>query len=45
MIHFNFSQVEDPNFDNFLEKHAPNGLGLTVEFNLGVENSGKSQGI
>ena len=32
-LKFIFSQVEDPNFENF-------GLGLTVEPNLGLEKSG-----
>ena len=47
-LKFIFSQVEDPNFENFLGKFAPdplNGLGLTVEFNLGLEKSRKSRGI
>ena len=35
---FIFSQVEDPNF----EKTPLNGLGLTVELNLGLEKSRNS---
>ena len=34
-LKFIFNQVEDPNFENF----------LGVELNLGLEKSGKSQGI
>ena len=47
-LKFIFSQVEDPNFENFLGSISPdplNGRGLTVELNLGLEKSGKSQGI
>ena len=40
-LKFIFSQVENPNFDNFLGENAPRlpklGLGLTVELNLGLE--------
>ena len=42
-LKFIFSQVEDPNFENFLGEHAPdslNGFGITVEINLGLEKSG-----
>ena len=40
-LKFIFSQVEDPNFENFLGEHAPlNGLGLSVELNLGLESQG-----
>ena len=47
-LKFVFSQVEDPNFEIFWRSMPPdplNGLGLRVEFNLGLEKSGKSQGI
>ena len=43
-----FSQVEDHNFENFLGEHAPrplNGLGLTLELDISLEKSGKSQRI
>ena len=43
-LKFLFSQVEDPNFENFLGGPCPqtplNGLRLTVELNLGLEKSG-----
>ena len=42
-LKFIFSQVEDPNFENFWGSMSPdplNGLGLTVEINLGLEKSG-----
>ena len=42
-LKFIFSQVEDPSFENFLGKlpQTPlNGLGPTVELNLGLEKSG-----
>ena len=35
---FIFSQVENPNFENFLT--PLNGLGLTVELDIGLEKSG-----
>ena len=47
-LKFVFSQVEDPGFENFLGSMPPdplNGLGSTVELNLGLEKSWKSQGI
>ena len=47
-LKFIFSQVEDPDFENFLGEHAPrplSGLGLMVKLNLGLEKSGKNQGI
>ena len=47
-LKFIFSQVEDPNFETFLGECPPrplNGLGITVEPNLGLEKSGKRQGI
>ena len=42
-LKFIFSQVEDPNFENFLRSMPPdplNGARLTVERNLGLEKSG-----
>ena len=42
-LKFSFSQVEDPNFEDFLGEHATsplNGPRLTVELNLGLEKSG-----
>ena len=42
-LKFIFSQAEDPNFETFLGSMPPdplNGLGLTVELNLGLEMSG-----
>ena len=36
-LKFIFSQVEDPYFEN--------SLGLMIELNLGLEKSGKSQGM
>ena len=38
-LKFIFSQVEDPNVENFLGKHAPqtHPNGLTVELYLGLE--------
>ena len=42
-LKFIFSQVEDPNFENFLgtmPPDPPNDLGLTVELSLGLEKSG-----
>ena len=42
-LKFIFSEVEDPNFENFLGSVPPdplNGLRLTVELNPGLENSG-----
>ena len=47
-LKFIFSQVKNPNFENFLGEHAPRppyGLGLKVELNLGLEKSGKSRGF
>ena len=48
-VKFIFSQLENPNIENFLEEHTPaaplNGLRLTVEFNPSLENSWQSQGI
>ena len=48
-LKFIFSQVEDPNFENFPgeeggggEHASHNGLGLTKELNLGLKKSGKS---
>ena len=37
ILKFIFSQVEDPYFEN--------SLGLMIELNLGLEKSGKSQGM
>ena len=45
-LKFVFSQVEDPNFENFLGSMPPdplNGLGLMVELNLCLETQGFSQ--
>ena len=42
-LKFIFSQVEDPNFEDFLWEHPPdpvNGLGTTAELNLDLEDSG-----
>ena len=47
-LKFIFSQVEGPNFENFLREHAPrplNSLGITAKLHLGLEKSGKSEGI
>ena len=47
-VKFTFSQVEDPNFENFwwsMPQTPLNGLGPMVELNLGLEKSRESQGI
>ena len=49
-VKFILSQFEHISLKSFVRQHAPpspqvNGLRLTVEFTLGLENSWKSEGI